>query len=141
MADYVDMTEREEQEMESLKGIRYAVQNIPLYVPGKPIEEIMRDLGLSRVIKLGSNENSIGPSPLAVQAILDHVWDIHRYPEDTNHDLKVALAKHLNVDFTEVLLGQERMKSCSYYASSFSILATKLPTPFLLFPCIGRLCV
>jgi histidinol-phosphate aminotransferase len=91
--------------MESLKGIRPAVQKIPPYIPGKPIEEVMRELGLSSVIKLASNESSIGPSPLAVQAILDHVWDIHRYPEDTSHDLKVALAKYLSINPAEVLLG------------------------------------
>jgi histidinol-phosphate aminotransferase len=85
--------------------IRSAVRNLPPYVPGKSINEVSRELGLTRIIKLASNESVAGPSPLAVQAIRRSLSDIHRYPEDSSHDLKEALARHLGVQPGNILLG------------------------------------
>ena len=51
------------------------------YVPGKPIEELQRELGLTRVIKLASNENALGPSPKAMAVINEGVATLHRYPD------------------------------------------------------------
>jgi histidinol-phosphate aminotransferase len=89
----------------AIPGIRPAIRNIPPYVPGKSIAEAARELGLSRIIKLASNESLIGPSPLAVAAIQRSLADIHRYPEDSSHDLKLALARRHGVEPGNILLG------------------------------------
>jgi histidinol-phosphate aminotransferase len=85
--------------------IRKAVKDIPSYVPGKSINEVARELGLTQITKLASNENVIGPSPLAIKAIQRHMQEIHRYPEDSSYDLKQALARHLGVRAENILLG------------------------------------
>ena len=85
--------------------IRKAVKDIPPYVPGKSINEVARELGLTHITKLASNENVIGPSPLAIKAIQRHLQEIHRYPEDSSYDLKQALAHRLGVRVENILLG------------------------------------
>src|ERR1044071_732536 len=67
------------------------------YRPGKPIEEVKRELGLREVIKLASNENPLGPSPLAVQAIKEASEHVHFYPDAVCHNLRSAVAQHLEV--------------------------------------------
>ncbi|MBI3008243.1 MAG: histidinol-phosphate transaminase, partial [Candidatus Omnitrophica bacterium] len=59
---------------------RENILNIKPYQPGKPIEEIQRELGLKKVIKMASNENAIGPSKKAVTAIKKSISQINRYP-------------------------------------------------------------
>ncbi len=75
------------------------------YIPGKPIQEVARELGLADVIKLASNENLLGPSPKAVRAVQQAAPEIHYYPEDTVHDLRRALATHLKVAPQNLLFG------------------------------------
>ncbi len=57
------------------------IASLSPYVPGKPIEELQRELGLARVIKLASNENSLGPSPKALAALSEGTATLHRYPD------------------------------------------------------------
>ena len=61
------------------------------YQPGKPIEELERELGLSHSIKLASNENPLGPSPRAVAAIRDAAAGLHRYPDGASFELRRKL--------------------------------------------------
>ena len=75
------------------------------YTPGKPIEEVQRELGLDSVIKLASNENPEGPLPVVLEAITAAVQDINRYPDATCHHLTRKLAAHLDVDRSRLLLG------------------------------------
>jgi histidinol-phosphate aminotransferase len=85
--------------------IRQAVRDIPPYVPGTSIEERAREMGLASLTRLGSNENPLGPSPRAVDAITRHLLEIHRYPDDSSTALKQALARHLGVQADNILLG------------------------------------
>ena len=91
--------------MTKLKGIRKALIGIPPYVPGKPVEEVARELGITNVCKLASNESVTGPSPLALEAIRSHLADVHRYPDDTSYYLTRSLAGKLRVRPEEILLG------------------------------------
>jgi len=75
------------------------------YVPGKPIEEVKRELGLSKVIKLASNENPLGPSPEAVEAICRYASQVHLYPDGDCYYLKRELALHLEVEPDNIILG------------------------------------
>jgi histidinol-phosphate aminotransferase len=85
--------------------LRQAIRGIPPYVPGKSAAEVTRELGITRVIKLASNESVAGPSPKALEAIRRSLSGIHRYPEDTSYELRMALARKLGVQPGNLLLG------------------------------------
>lgn len=67
------------------------------YQPGKPIAEVKRELGLTDVVKLASNENALGPSPKALSAIAEAAAQVHLYPEGACHGLRNALSGFLGV--------------------------------------------
>jgi histidinol-phosphate aminotransferase len=75
------------------------------YVPGKPIEEVKKEYGLTEIEKLASNENQLGPSPLAIEAVRKALDDINLYPESTAVDLKADLAAHLGVKPENLVIG------------------------------------
>jgi histidinol-phosphate aminotransferase len=75
------------------------------YVPGKPIEEVERELGISDSVKVASNENPLGPSPKAVRALQAALGGVHRYPDGSGHVLRHALARHWGVSPDQVVLG------------------------------------
>lgn len=74
------------------------------YVPGKPIEEVERELKVL-AIKLASNENPLGPSPLAVAAARDYLANAHRYPDGQGFYLKQKLAERFDLPAEQVILG------------------------------------
>jgi len=80
---------------------------LPVYQPGRPVEEVARELGLpaSKVIKLASNENPLGPSPLALAAIKKAASQVHLYPDGNAYYFKQKLAAHLAVDRANLILG------------------------------------
>jgi histidinol-phosphate aminotransferase len=75
------------------------------YQAGKPLEELERELGLTDAIKLASNENPLGPSPLALAAIRDALGTLHRYPDSHAYYLKEDLARHLGLAPSQLILG------------------------------------
>jgi histidinol-phosphate aminotransferase len=75
------------------------------YQAGKPIEELQRELGVSDVIKLASNENPRGPGPAVHAAMVRAAATLSRYPDGSGYRLKHALAKHLGVDAQRISLG------------------------------------
>lgn len=75
------------------------------YSPGKPIEEVERELGISGSVKLASNENPLGPSPMALQAVRGALAEIHRYPDGSGHGLRHTLATHWDVSPDMLILG------------------------------------
>lgn len=81
------------------------IQSLSPYVPGKPIDELQRELGLSRVIKLASNENPLGPSPKAVAALEGAADQLHRYPDGGAYRLRQAIADRWKVTREQVILG------------------------------------
>src|SRR5512139_1157307 len=81
------------------------IKSISPYIPGKPIEELERELGISGSIKLASNENPLGPSPKAVNAVRKTLEGLNRYPDGSGFYLSQALAKSLGVDLSQVILG------------------------------------
>ncbi|MBN1607945.1 MAG: histidinol-phosphate transaminase [Polyangiaceae bacterium] len=75
------------------------------YEPGKPAEEVAAELGIADAVKLASNENPLGPSPLAVEAMKRALTDVHRYPDARAHRLRERLAARHGVGMPEVLTG------------------------------------
>jgi len=84
---------------------RKGISDLKPYVPGKPIEDVKRELGLEEVIKLASNETSIGPSPLAIEAIKKEIENIKRYPEATSRLLREKLSHKLKIDKEMIIVG------------------------------------
>jgi histidinol-phosphate aminotransferase len=81
------------------------VATVKPYVPGKPIEELKRELGIEEIEKLASNENPIGPSPKAMEAIRKEVENIHLYPEANVTVLKEKLAEKYNLSTENIVVG------------------------------------
>lgn len=81
------------------------IKNLANYVPGKPIEEVQRELGLDHVDKLASNENSLGPSPKAIEAMANSLSGLHRYPDISGFELRTKLANRFNIKIENVILG------------------------------------
>lgn len=75
------------------------------YEPGKPCEELEREYGISDSVKLASNENPLGPSPLATAAISGCLNSLHRYPDATGYRLTRQLAAKLGVPPASIVLG------------------------------------
>jgi histidinol-phosphate aminotransferase len=84
---------------------RPAVQGLVPYEPGKPVEEVQRELGLARCVKLASNEGPFGPFPAAAEALARSVADLNRYPDGGAWRLRSALAERYGVSFEEVAVG------------------------------------
>ena len=82
-----------------------AVADIVPYEPGKPVEEVQRELGLDRVVKLASNEGPYGPFAEALEALADAAPSLNRYPDGGGYRLRQALAERHGVRFEEVALG------------------------------------
>ena len=82
-----------------------AVAGLTAYEPGKPVEEVQRELGLDRVVKLASNEGPFPPFPAALEAMARAVRELNRYPDGGAFRLRAALADRRDVAFEEVAVG------------------------------------
>lgn len=81
------------------------ISNLIPYQPGKPLETLERELGITSAIKLASNENPLGPSPLAIAAAQTALLKSHFYPDGGCYELKQALAKFLHVNPNQLTIG------------------------------------
>ena len=84
---------------------RAAIAGLTPYQPGKPVEDVQRELGLDRVIKLASNEGPFGPFPAAEEAMLRAVSDLNRYPDGGAFRLHRALAERHGVEPAAIAVG------------------------------------
>ena len=75
------------------------------YIAGKPIEEVQREYGIDNSIKLASNENPLGPSPMAVAAVRQAIENLHRYPDAAGYELTQSIARKYHIDPDSVVLG------------------------------------
>ena len=95
------------------------VRTLAPYVPGKPIEELERELGIGNIIKLASNENPFGPSPLALAAMQRALTDTWLYPDGSGHALKGKLAAKLGVAANQITLGNGSNDALVLLAEAF----------------------
>lgn len=84
---------------------RPAIRALQPYQPGKPVSELQRELGISEIIKLASNENPLGPSARALAAAQAALSELTRYPDGSGFALKAALAERHAVDLDRITLG------------------------------------
>jgi len=91
--------------MEILNDVPEYIRGLVPYPPGKPIEELERQYGVKNPIKLASNENSLGPSPLAVERCRESLSRLHRYPDGSGFYLKEGLCGKYGVTQENIVLG------------------------------------
>jgi histidinol-phosphate aminotransferase len=114
------------------------IEQLPLYPPGKPIEEVRREYDITEdIIKLGSNENNLGPSPKALQAITKSLQNIYRYPDNGGYYLKEKLGKKFGVEQDQILLGHGSNEIIQMIALAFLLNGEEVITSeqtFILYP-------
>ncbi len=100
---------------------RAAIDSITPYSPGKPIEEVARELGLdpATIVKMASNENPLGPSPQAVEAMAAHLGDVRLYPDSDGYELRQALSAHLHVPAEQFIIGRGSDEVMHFLAVAF----------------------
>lgn len=93
------------------------IKNLQAYQPGKPIEALERELGITNIIKLASNENPLGPSAAVLEVLQRGLKTITRYPD--GYELTAKLAKYLNVDTGQITLGNGSNQILNVIAQTF----------------------
>ncbi len=91
--------------MNEKEPIRKSIDKLKPYIPGRAAEEVQRELKIPSVVKLASNENPLGPSSLALDIIQRRLKDISIYPDQNSIELKEVLAKRLEVDVSNLIIG------------------------------------
>lgn len=86
-------------------NIHPLIENLVPYRPGRPISSVQKEFGLTRVIKLASNENPLGPSPLALEALKNALSDLHFYPDPSSRKLVEKISQHFGISALELALG------------------------------------
>ncbi len=114
--------------------INPGVERVRPYVPGRSIAEVVRERGLKDVLKMASNENALGMSPLALQALRDHGASAFQYPEVGTPDLRAALARLCGVSPRQVITGNG--SDSVIYAAGMTLLAAgdEVVIPKITFP-------
>jgi histidinol-phosphate aminotransferase len=95
------------------------VRSLQIYQAGKPIDELTRERGLTKISKLASNENPLGPSPFAIQKMTNALWDVHRYPDMNAYNLKSSLARLYKLKNENIILGNGSEGIMGYIARAF----------------------
>ncbi|WP_152207108.1 histidinol-phosphate transaminase [Marinobacter changyiensis] len=119
------------------------VQGLMPYQPGKPIDELARELGLdpSGIVKLASNENPLGPSPLALEAARKALSELCRYPDGNGFKLKAKLSEKLGVSAAQITLGNGSNDVLEVIARSFADASTDIiysQYAFAVYPLVTR---
>lgn len=104
------------------------IARIRPFVPGRPISAVQRELGLTRVVKLASNESPLGPSPLARGALSAAMQDLSRYPDAGHFDLRAALAAHTGVDADSIAPGNGTTELITLLIKAFVLPGTDVLT-------------
>ena len=99
--------------------VNKGILDLSPYKPGKPIEDLERELGIKNAIKLASNENPLGPSPLAIDAVTKVLNGTHRYPDGNALRLKECLSNKFNVDINCLTIGNGSNDIIEFIARSF----------------------
>jgi histidinol-phosphate aminotransferase len=97
------------------------LDDIVSYIPGKPIEDVARELGLKpeQIIKLASNENPLGPSPKAVAAMQEALLKAHYYPDGGGYHLRMAIAQKFQLALENVMLGNGSNEIIEFLGHAF----------------------
>ncbi|OGP90000.1 MAG: histidinol-phosphate transaminase [Deltaproteobacteria bacterium RBG_16_48_10] len=131
-----------EQKLKPWKLARKGILDLVPYIPGKTIEQVEREFGKKRWIKLASNENVLGPSPKAITAIRQELSNIHMYPEGACTNLRQALSRRFSISQDNIVVSNGSDNLLVLIASAFlnereeTVMAT--PT-FPMYPMVTRI--
>lgn len=109
----------EEAKIISNQLVPQYIKDLKVYKAGKPIEELAREKGLERIVKLASNENPLGAPPKVVETIKKALEKLQFYPDMNSYDLKEKLAKKFNLSHDNIILGNGSEGIISYIMRSF----------------------
>lgn len=98
---------------------RKALDNILSYAPAKTLQEIQQELGLSNILRLSANENTMGPSPLALKAIEEGLKGVYLYPDGQCTELRKKLAHTYNFDEEKIIFGNGSFELINLVAQGF----------------------
>src|SRR5262245_50264766 len=120
------------------------LDRLPVYQPGRPIEEVARELGLpaADVIKLASNENPLGPSPAALAAMEKTIQSLHLYPDGNAFYLKRKLADKLGIEPANLILGNGSNEIIEFIGHALMAPGTEVIASeycFAVYPIVTRL--
>jgi histidinol-phosphate aminotransferase len=96
------------------------ITNLKPYIPGKPIHELAEEKSLSKIVKLASNENPLGPSPRAMKAVIDHLNNVHRYVDPAAPDLIAKIAVKFGIDPEQIICTHGVDALLGYILSAFT---------------------
>lgn len=99
--------------------IRKEIEKLKPYVPGKSAAEVEKELKITSIVKLASNENPLGPSPKALELIKRRLNDLSIYPDQHSIELKEALAKKLGLDMKNIIIGNGSDEIMQLAAATF----------------------
>ena len=95
------------------------IEQIIPYIPGKPVKEVEREYGISEAVKVASNENPLGPSPKAIEAIRQELPSLHRYPDGGGYYLREKLAAHHDLPADRIIIGNGSTEIIETIAKTF----------------------
>ncbi len=98
---------------------RNELAHLKPYVPGKPIEEVQREYGIEEVVKLASNENQLGPSPMAIEAVKREIENINIYPDPAATEMRKELAKIYGIEPDNIIVGNGGEQVLEIIAKTF----------------------
>lgn len=130
--------------MSVFDSLNPALAALPSYQPGRPIDEVARELQLpvDQIIKLASNENPLGPSPLAIAAMERALRQLHLYPDGNAFHLKKRLAEKLRVTPEHLILGNGSNEIIEFVGHAFMRPGTEIVVSeycFAIYPIIAKL--
>ena len=105
--------------MDLKKIVNKGIDDLSPYEPGKPIEDLERELGIKNAVKLASNENPVGPSPRVLQSIENILKNTHRYPDGNATKLKEVIGRKFSVKPNQVTIGNGSNDIIEFIARSF----------------------
>ena len=105
--------------MDLKKLVNKGIDGLSPYEPGKPIEDLERELGIKNAVKLASNENPVGPSPKIIDSIEKIVKETHRYPDGNATRLKAKISRKFNILENQVTIGNGSNDIIEFVARSF----------------------
>lgn len=119
------------------------VESIQPYEPGKPISEVERELGLTQIVKMASNENPLGPSRKALRAMRRALRQVHLYPEGPCFELKKRLAEEHGISPKQLIIGNGSNEIIEFLARGFlsegdQVISSR--STFLVYPLISQAC-
>lgn len=119
------------------------IDSITPYVPGKPIDEVKRELGLTDIIKVASNENVLGVSARVKDKLIEAINDVHVYPDGGCWRLREKLAAYLGVDSDEIVFGNGSNEIIEFIAKGFidhgdEVISSQYA--FLVYPLLTQVC-